>query len=175
MQYAKSASLPMTTGKKLSSFGSDHVSNVQLYRSVGALQYVTIIRPEISYSVSKVCQFMQTPLEAHWKTVKRILRYLACTVDYGLHLRQCSTDNLDLVAFCDVDWASDADDRRSTSGFCVFLGSNLASWQSKKQHTVSRSSIEAEYRSLASVVAEISWLQSLLSELNFQPHKTPII
>lgn len=84
---------------------------------------------------------MQAPLESHWKVVKRILRYLKGTLHHGLHLRKSPT--LDLVAFCDVDWASDPDDQRSTLGFCVYFGSNLVTWQSKKQHTVSRSSTKA--------------------------------
>ncbi|RVW54498.1 putative mitochondrial protein [Vitis vinifera] len=70
-----------------------------------------------------VCQFMQNPLESHWKAVKRILRYLSGTLDYGLHLRRSS--QLNLVGFCDADWATDLDDKRSTSGYCVFLGENL--------------------------------------------------
>ena len=69
---------------------------------VGALQYVTITRPELAYSVNKVCQYMQTPSESHWKVVKRILRYLKGTLHHGLHLRKLSA--LDLVAFCDDDW-----------------------------------------------------------------------
>lgn len=176
MQYAKCVSAPMTTGQKLTSYGSDTVKNVQLYRSVvGALQYITITRPEISFSVNKVCQHMQNPLEAHWKTVKRILRYLAGTLDYWLFLQPCSSSELTNTGFCDADWASDIEDRRSISGFCVFLGPNLGSWQSKKQHTVSRSSTEAEYRSLVSVVAEITCLQSLLSDLQIENSKTRVI
>ena len=122
---------------------------------------------------------MHNPLEAHWKTVKRIMRYLAGTLDYGLHLRKSAlqdfNQDLNVVGFCDADWASDLDDRRSTSGYCVYLGSNLVSWSSKKQHTVSRSSTEAEFRALASLVAEITWLQSLLGELQVLQGKNPVI
>lgn len=173
MQYANGLTTPMTSGEKLSAQGSDPIQHPQLYRSlVGALQYITITRPEISNAVNKVCQFMQTPLESHWRTVKRLLRYLKGTIDFGLHLRKSS--NLELTGYCDADWASDPDDRRSTSGYCVFLGSNLVSWSSKKQHTVSRSSTEAEYRSLAHLAAEITWLQSLLSEVQIVQSRAPI-
>ena len=85
---------------------------------------------------------MQNPLEAHWKVVKCILRYLASTLDHGLHLKK--SNNLNLVDFCDLDWALDPNDRQSTSGFCIYLGSNLISWHLKKQHTVSRFSTELE-------------------------------
>lgn len=72
MQYAKCVSAPMTTGQKLTSYGSDPVEDVQLYRSVvGALQYVTITRPEISFSVNKVCQFMQSPFTGSLEDSKK--------------------------------------------------------------------------------------------------------
>lgn len=107
---------------------------------------------------------MQYLLDEHWKTVKRVLRYLAGTIDYGLHLTKSFA--LNLVSFSDSDWASDLDDRRSTSSFCVYLGTNLISWCSKKQASVSRSSTEAEYRSLALATSEMLWLRSLLTELH---------
>ena len=86
-----------------------------------------------------------------------------------------STTSLDLVGFCDADWVADLDDKRSTSGYCVCFGQNLVSWASKKQHTVSRSNSEAEYRSLAHLTAEMIWLQSLLTELQCSPSTTPLV
>lgn len=145
MSGANHINSPMVANCKLSKFGSDTLPDPHLYRSVvGALQYATLTRPEIAYSVNKVCQFMANPLESHWKAVKRILRYLKGTLDFGLHLTPTSvTDKFSLFAFSDADWGSDSDDRRSTSGFCIYFGNNLVSWSSKKQVLVARSSIEA--------------------------------
>lgn len=126
---AKGMHTPMVSGQKLSKFGGQPLEDPSFYRSmVGALQYVTITRPDLAYSVNKVCQFMQAPTDVHWKAVKRILRYLKGTSRFGLHLRR--SNNLALTAFCDADWASDPDDPRSTSGLCVYLGNNLITWQS---------------------------------------------
>lgn len=96
-------------------------------------------------------------LEADWKAIKGILKYLRGTLEFGLVLRKASTATaLDLVGFCDANRASDKDDRRSTSGYRVYLGPKLIAWQSQKQHTIFRSSTEAKYRSLANLIAEMS-------------------
>ncbi|XP_019053342.1 PREDICTED: uncharacterized protein LOC109114719 [Nelumbo nucifera] len=127
------------------------------YRSVvGALQYITLTRPNINFSVNKVFQFMKKPTDVHWSAVKRILRYLKSTVDHVITFR--TSPELVLEAFSDAGWASCPVDRHSQGGFCVYLGRNLISWSSRKQSTVSRSSTESEYRSLASTTAEILWL-----------------
>lgn len=73
---------------------------------------------------------------------------------------------MQLLGFCDVDWASNPDDRRSISGVCVYFGPNVVSWWSKKQQLVARSSAEAEYRSMAQLAVELLWIQSLLRELH---------
>jgi histone deacetylase 1/2 len=176
MANANSIASPMASSTKLTKFGSNHVPDPTFFRSiVGGLQYVTVTRPEISYSVNKVCQFLASPLEDHWKTVKRILRYLQGTLHHGLLLQPAPLNTpIALTGFCDADWASDPDGRRSTSGACIYLGPNLVSWWAKKQTLVSRSSAEAEYRSLALVSAEILWMQSLLKELRI-PIKVPQI
>ncbi|XP_058725437.1 uncharacterized mitochondrial protein AtMg00810-like [Vicia villosa] len=176
MDGCKSITTPLPAAVKLSKAGTDFFEDPALYRSiVGALQYVTITRPELGYSVNKVCQFMSQPLVSHWSAVKRILRYLKGTSDYGLVFKPASSAApIHLRAYCDADWASDMDDRRSTSGACVFLGPNLISWWSKKQTLVAKSSAEAEYRSLALAASEILWVQSLLHELCL-PIPTPVI
>ena len=106
---------------------------------------------------------MHDPRESHFALIKRILRYIKGTMDYGLALSRSRSH--ELVVYSDADWAGCPDTRRSTSGYCVFLGDNLISWSSKRQHTVSRSSAEAEYRGVANAVAETCWIRQLLSEL----------
>lgn len=169
---AKPQPTPMVAGTKLTLDGTNKFDDPKLYRSVvGALQYACITRPDLTYAVNKVSQFMHSPLEDHWQAVKRILRYIQGTQDMGLLLQKCSFPKL--TALCDADWASDPVDRRSTSGFCIYLGSNLVSWISRKQSVVSRSSTEAEYRALALAVAELTWIQSLLSELHVPKYHQP--
>ncbi|KAJ1704569.1 hypothetical protein LUZ63_004348 [Rhynchospora breviuscula] len=163
MQNAKPCQTPMEAGLQLSKFSGSLMDNPQLYRSiVGALQYATITRPDIQFAVNKASQFMCQPTETHWQLVKRILRYLKGTLSHGMLIRPSS---LTVNAYCDADWAGCPDDRRSTTGFAVYMGENLISWSSKKQSTVSRSSTEAEYRSMATTAAELTWLQSILTEL----------
>jgi histone deacetylase 1/2 len=157
MEDCKPIATPMISSLKLSKEGGTPVQDPTLYRSiVGALQYITITRPELSYSVNKVCQFMSNPHEDHWLAVKRVLRYLKGTQHFGLHLKKAPSNvPFSLIGYCDADWANDPDDRRSTSGACLFLGPNLLTWWSKKQTVVARSSCEAEYRSLAAATADI--------------------
>ncbi|GJS78895.1 ribonuclease H-like domain-containing protein [Tanacetum coccineum] len=150
-----------------SKLGSDGnpVSDPTLYWSLaGSLQYLTFTRPDISYAVQQVCLYMHDPREPYFSALKRILRYVRGTLDYGLQLFFSSTT--DLVAYLDADWPGCPTTRRSTSGYCVFLGNNLLSWSSKSQPTLSRSSAEAKYRGVANVVAETCWLRNLLYELH---------
>ncbi|GJS27727.1 ribonuclease H-like domain-containing protein [Tanacetum coccineum] len=155
---------PVDTESKLGNDG-DPVSDPTLYRSLaGSLQYLTFTRPDISYAVQQVCLHMHDPREPHFSALKRILRYVRGTLDYGLQLFSSSTTSL--VAYSDADWAGCPTTRRSTSGYCVFLGNNLLSWSAKRQPTLSRSSAEAEYRGVANAVAETCWLRNLLRELH---------
>ncbi|CAL8992271.1 unnamed protein product [Prunus brigantina] len=116
-------------------------SDSATYRSVvGALQYLTITRLDLAYLVNQVCQFMQHPSSTHWSTVKRILCYLKSIYDHGLVYRH---GDFQLNAFSDANYANNPDLPHSTGGFCIYLGKNIISWSSKKQKTVSQSSIEA--------------------------------
>ncbi|XP_019199074.1 PREDICTED: uncharacterized protein LOC109192827 [Ipomoea nil] len=135
----------------------------QYRRLVRALQYLPITRPDLSYAVNHLCQFMHAPTTDHWGLLKRVLRYVKGTLDCGLRLSASASSAIH--AFSDSDWAGCPMDRKSTSGYAVFLGSNLISWLSKKQRTVARSSTEAEYKALADISAEVTWIVSLLREL----------
>ncbi|GKD21071.1 ribonuclease H-like domain-containing protein [Tanacetum coccineum] len=95
---------------------------------------------------------MHDPREPHLAALKRIIWYVRCTLDHGLQLHVSTTSQL--TAYIDADWAGCLVTRRSTSGYCVFLGDNLLSWSAKRQVTLSCSSAEAEYRGVANVVAK---------------------
>ncbi|XP_025702922.1 uncharacterized mitochondrial protein AtMg00810-like [Arachis hypogaea] len=148
--------LPSTTN--ITVLGGASFNDPGLYRSViGSLQYLTITRRKICYCINKLAQFVQSPLDSHWRMVKRVLRYLSSTASYGLHIKSDTDQNtaIKIVAYNDSDWAGDPDVRKSTSGYCVFVGSNLVSWVLRKQTAVTRSSTEVEYRSMADTVAEL--------------------
>jgi hypothetical protein len=135
---------PVDTQAKVSAESGPHVADPTHFRSLaGALQYLTFIRLDIANVVQQICHHMHDPREPHLTVMKCTLRYLRGTLDYGLLLR-CSTSN-ELTVYTDVDWAGCPDTRRSTSGYMVFLGTNLISWSSKRQNVISRSSAEAEY------------------------------
>ncbi|CAN6580790.1 unnamed protein product [Malus baccata var. baccata] len=172
MEECKPCLTPCHPNQKLLNHGSPPISDLTTYRSlVGALQYLTFTRPDIAFSVNQVCQFMHQPLESHFTAVKCILRYLKGSMDLGL----CFTPgSLHLQAYIDADWAGDPNDRRSTTGFVVFIGSNPISWSSKKQHIVSRSSTEAEYRAMATTTAEVVWIQQLLQDFHLPQTDVPL-
>jgi hypothetical protein len=174
MANCKAASTPADTKPKASAEEGTLLADGTFYRSMaGALQYLTLTRPDIAFAVQQVCLHMHAPRDVHLAMLKRILRYVKGTPRMGILLRATATPTL--TAYTDADWAGCPDTRRSTSGFCVFLGDSLVSWSSKRQTTVSRSSAEAEYRGVANAVAECSWLRNLLDELNCKIDKATMV
>ncbi|KAK1692653.1 hypothetical protein QYE76_009350 [Lolium multiflorum] len=174
MLNCKPVATPVDTKSKLSATDGSLATDASFYRSiVGALQYLTLTRPELQYAVQQVCLHMHAPRDPHWAAVKRILRYIRGTMDFGLSLHASTAT--DIVAYSDADWAGCPDTRRSTSGYCVYFGPSLISWSSKRQPTVSRSSAEAEYRAVANAVAEVSWLRQLLVELSCPVAKATVV
>ena len=153
----KTVDTPIEVNARYSSSDGLPLTDPPLYRTiVGSLVYLTITHPDIAYVVHIVSQFVASPTTVHWAVILRILWYLQGTIFQSLLLS--STSFLELRAYSDADHGSDPTDRKSVTGFCIFLGDSLISWKSKKQSIVSQSSIEAEYRDMASTTKEIIWL-----------------
>ncbi|XP_050876236.1 uncharacterized mitochondrial protein AtMg00810-like [Lathyrus oleraceus] len=166
MAFCKPSATPVDTKQKLSTSSDTSYEDPSLYRSLaGPLQYLTFTRPDISYAVQQVCLHMHAPHTKHMFALKSILRYVQGTLHFGLHLSPSPITKL--ISYTDADWGGCPDTRRSTSGYCVFLGDNLISRSSKRYPTLSCSSAEAEYRGVANVVSESCWIRNLLLELHF--------
>lgn len=132
MSTAKPVQTPMPTSAPLNALDGVAFEDSTLYRSViSSLQYLAFIRPDLSFSVNRVCQHMHLPRVPHWQVVKRILRYLHHIVDFGLQITKSAHSVL--AANFDADRAGCPDDRGSTGGLCVFFSPNLISWSSQKQ------------------------------------------
>ena len=134
--------------------------------------YLSHTRPDLAYALSVVSQFMHNPGEQHMKAVMRILRYLKTNLGKGI-LFSKNEDYSNIEVYTDADWAGSVSDRRSTSGYFTFVGGNLVTWRSKKQHVVARSSAEAEYRGMALGVCEGLWISFILNDLGY-PSQQPI-
>jgi len=161
---SKPLKLPLEQNFKLSKTSGVPLPDPSTYcRLIGRLLYLTITRPDICYPVQILSQYMDTPTTTHLDTAHRILRYIKSAPGQGILLS--SSSQIQLRAFCDSDWALCPDTRRSVTGYCIFLGNSLISWKYKKQSIVSRSSAEAEYRSMASTCSELTWLRYLLQDL----------
>ncbi|XP_057864409.2 secreted RxLR effector protein 161-like [Cryptomeria japonica] len=137
-------SSPIATGIKLSREDNEMDFDTTIFRKlVGSLMYLTATRPDIMYGVSLISRFMDSPKNSHWQAGKRILRYIAGTLDYGI--LYSITNDFQLIGYTDSDFAGNIVDRKSTSGYAFHLGTGIVAWASKKQPIVTISSAEAEY------------------------------
>lgn len=144
------------------------IADPSIYRrQIGKLLYLTHSRPEISYAISKLSQFLDAPNDTHLQAAMRVIRFIKNNPDQGLFFGSKSSLTLKGLGAC-------LDTRRSTSGFCFFLGTSLVSWKSKKQSIVSRSSSEVEYRALAKSACEAQWLLYLMKDLHID-HSKPVV
>ena len=163
---SKPVETPMDLNVKLYEDQGKLLSNPERYcRLVGKLNYLTITRPDISFVVSVLSQFMKDPHLPHWEAVIRIVRYLK--VHPGCGLLYKANGHLRVEVYTDANWAGSPSDRKSTTRYCTFLGGNLMTWRSKKQTIVARFSAEVEYRAMAHTSCELMWIKHLLKELRF--------
>ena len=164
MTESKPVSTPMEVNCKISKDEEGKSVDQKLYRSmIGSLLYLTATRPDIMQSVCLVARYQANPKESHMLAVKRILRYIRGTSDYGLWYSR--NDGLELVAYSDADWAGCRDDRKSTSGGAFYLGNSCVSWFSKKQESVSLSTTEAEYIAAAAACTQVIWMKRQLRDI----------
>ena len=164
---------PIEVNHDLSIYHDQIPTNKERYqRLVGKLIYLTHTRPNISYAVSMVSQFMHNPSNQDMRVVNRILAYLESSPGKGILFSKHG--HLDIGRYTDSNFAGSKSDRKSTSGYVSFVGGNLVTWRSKKQSVVSLSSAEAKYRALHHTTTKLTWLRILLSKLGFG-HKKPMM
>jgi hypothetical protein len=142
----------------------EEVDATQYQRLVESLRYLAHTRSDLAFSVGYVSRFMQRPTTEHQQAVKRIIRYVAGTLDHGLYYPRCPRE-AHLVGYSDSDHASNINTSKSTSGILFFFGKSLVSWQSVKQQVVTLSSCEAEYIAASTALTQALWLVRLLGDL----------
>ncbi|XP_026440517.1 uncharacterized protein LOC113339465 [Papaver somniferum] len=161
----KPCSTAVAHGPRVSSQDGEPLHDPRAYRSmVGSLQCLTLTRPNITFGINYASQFKHSPTDSHMLIVKRILRYIKHSLGSGITLT--AGDITNISGYSDLDWAGFLDTRKSTARDCVFLGTSLISWTSKKHSIVSKSSTEAEYKALSLMESEVMWISELLKELH---------
>nr|XP_023878272.1 uncharacterized protein LOC111990720 [Quercus suber] len=154
LDKAAHVKIPMAVNAKLSNNPSSESVDVILYRSmIGCLLYLTVSRPDIAFSIGVCSRFQYNPKVSHLNAVKRIIKYVSETCNYGLFYSKES--NLSLAGFFNLDWAGNVDDRKSTTGGCFYVGANLVAWMNKKQNSASLSTAEVEYIAAGSCCSQL--------------------
>jgi hypothetical protein len=167
------SNIPLHKNTEQASYDTIH----EYQQIVGSLIYAQLsTRPDITHAVNMLSRYMTNPSSTHMIAAKKVLRYLKGAINFGLVYtsdinnndnKLNNNNNINIRAYCDADWGGCVDDRKSTSGFCIFVNNNLVSWATKKQNIVAQSSTEAEYIALSHVIKQILWLKQLLEELQF--------
>jgi hypothetical protein len=153
--------------------------NYPYARNIGRLMYAAICtRADIAYIVNHLASFTTCYGQPHITALKRVIRYLAGTVNHGLvyqrNPQDLSSDVIGEVGYSDADWGSSLLDRKSISGNCFLLGGAAVSWSSKKQHTVALSTMEAEYMALAHASTQALWIRQFFDEISM-PSESPTL
>ena len=144
LEFASSVRTPMIPNVKLIVDLLGKSVDPSLYKSmIGSLLYLTASRPDISYNVGVCARYQANPKESHMTALKRIIKYVKTTTEFGVWYNKDTSDIL--AGYSDADWAGNVDDRKSTSGGCFYVGNNLVSWMRKKQNSISLATAEAEY------------------------------
>ncbi|KAH9150574.1 hypothetical protein LEN26_004051 [Aphanomyces euteiches] len=165
-EVLKASDSPTEDQTKSEAYAAMHASYRQ---GVGSLMYLMLgTRPDLAYAVQSLSRFLNRPGKKHFGEMKRIMRYVAGTMNYGLLYRG---SELDLCGYTDSDYAANPDNRRSVSGYCTFVGKCLVSWASQTQRIVAQSTTEAEYIALAQAAKEVLFMKTLNCELG-NPIKT---
>src|SRR6201996_6441500 len=183
MSDSKPVATPLDPGTKLSKSDSpstpeeiQKMKNIPYQSAVGAIMYAMLgTRPDIAFAVTILSQFSSNPGKSHWTAVKRVLRYLKGSINYKLAYGGSNSRQTDpeLIGYCDADWASNVDDRRSVTGYVFMLAGGAISWKTKKQPTVALSSVEAEYMAATQATKEAIWFRSFLTQLGINVGSSP--
>ncbi|XP_057529764.1 uncharacterized mitochondrial protein AtMg00810-like [Amaranthus tricolor] len=158
LDLSKRATTPLPTSFKLHSDVGDPYFDPAFYRSlVGKLNFLTHSRPDLTFVVQTLSQSMQDPKVPHMQALHHTLRYIAGSIGQGILLK--AGERISLIGYSDSDWATCPTTRRSITGYLVLFGGSPVSWKRKKQSTISKSSSEAEYRAMAAVASEITYIE----------------
>ncbi|GAA0174935.1 transmembrane signal receptor [Lithospermum erythrorhizon] len=164
MDQAKKVATPLVHDWNVEDTNSPLLEDpIQYRRPVGRLFYLNFTRPDLTFSVHHLSQFMQHPTHCHWSATLHVVKYLKGTTTHVLFYP--ANTNMEITTFCDADWAKCTLTRRSVIGYCIMMGGALISWKSKKQNIVSRSSAKVEYRSATMTVCELQWISCILADL----------
>ena len=152
---------------------SDDGDPLDIYKYPYSSLYLSICpRPDISLAVGVLARHMSKPRTTHWTEAKNVLRYLSGTTKYGLTF---GTSTNGLIGYCDADFATDTDTRRSTTGYVFLLYGGAISWSSRRQQTVAASTTEAEYMAAAAATKEARWLRKLMYNLKLDIRTVTIL